>query len=166
MRCPDCSHTNIAGAETCEACHAPLGAPLGPQPHQGLSRRILSGSLHDLSPRKSVSVRPDSSVSDAVRLMRKNGTGCVLVDSEGGGAVAGILTERDILLRVAGLKDPTQVKVREIMHPDPLCLKHDEPVSHAFHHMSVGRYRHIPVHLADGSLGLISARDLLSYLTG
>jgi CBS domain-containing protein len=163
MRCPDCSHTNIAGAETCEACHAPLSPLAGPQPGKGLSEKILSGTLHDLNPRKSVSVRPDSSLSDAVRLMRKNGTGCVLV--EGTAAPVGILTERDILLRVAGLKDPAKVKVRDIMHPDPLCLKHDEPVSHAFHHMSVGGYRHIPVHMADNSLGLVSARDLLGYLT-
>ena len=165
MRCPDCSHANIAGAEACEACHAPLSPLSGPQPGKGLSDKILSGALHDLKPRPAVLVRPDSTVSDAVRLMRKSGTGCLLVDSGKEGAVAGILTERDILLRVAGLKDPAKVKVREIMHSDPLCLKHDEPVSHAFHHMSVGRYRHIPVHLPDGSLGLVSARDLLSYLT-
>ncbi len=165
MRCPDCSHANIAGAETCEACHAPLSPLSGPQPGKGLSEKILSGALHNLKPRAAVLVRPDSPVSDAVRLMRKSGTGCLLVESGKEGAITGILTERDILLRVAGLKDPAKVKVREIMHPDPLCLKHDEPVSHAFHHMSVGRYRHIPVHLPDGSLGLVSARDLLSYLT-
>lgn len=162
MRCPDCSHTNIAGAETCEACHAPLTES---RPRKGLSEKILSGTLQDLKPRKAVSIRQDSPVTDAVRLMRKSDTGCVLVDSGSGSPLQGILTERDLLLKVAGLKDPALLKVREVMHREPLCLRHDEPVSHAFHHMSVGGYRHLPVRLADDSLGVVSARDLLSYLT-
>ena len=46
------------------------------------------------------SVAPESTVRDAVRLMNRQRIGAVLVMDEG--AIKGIFTERDILVRVVG----------------------------------------------------------------
>lgn len=163
VRCPDCGFVNIAGTEDCESCSTPLASLAGPQPRKGLSAKILGGTLADLKPREAVTVSRETLVSDAVSDMRRHKIGCALVTEEGG--VVGIMTERDLLFAVAGLKPPGQVKVGQIMQADPVCLKEDDPISYAFHHMSVGGYRHLPVYRADGSVGVVSARDLLRYLS-
>lgn len=163
IRCPDCGYVNIAGTEDCESCSAPLAPLASPQPRKGLSAKILAGTLADLKPREAVTVSPEDRVSDAVRRMREHKIGCALVTEEGG--VVGIMTERDLLFAVAGLKDPAHVEVREVMQADPVCLKEDDPINYAFHHMSVGGYRHLPVYRSDGSVGVVSARDLLRYLS-
>jgi CBS domain-containing protein len=94
--------------------------------------------------------------------MREQQMGCVIVLN--GDKVSAILTERDLLFGAAG-EDNSAMKVRDVMHKDPVCLKADDPVSFAFHHMSVGGYRHLPVYNGEHSVGMISARDLLRYLT-
>lgn len=162
-RCPDCGAENIPGTEDCESCRAPL-APLSyPQPRGDLSKKILEGTLAGLRPREAVSVPPSATVAQAARRMREGGLGSALVVEDG--RIAGILSERDLVLSVAGLRDPDQVRVSEVMRADPVCLKEDDPVGFAFHHMTVGGYRHLPVQLDRGAIGMISARDLLRYLS-
>lgn len=156
--CKACGHENIAGVDDCESC----SIPLAPKTKRGLPAKIEEGTLADLKPRKAVAVPGDISVADAARTMRAEGTGCVLVLENG--KVRGIMTERDILFGVAGLKSPESVKVRDIMHQDPVCLTSGDPVSYAFHHMSVGGYRHIPVLDGGKPAGMVSARDLLRYI--
>lgn len=158
-RCPDCGHENIAGEELCEACHTFLSPPT---PKDAVARRILKGRVSDLEPAPAPCLQADASVADAVRLMREKRKGCVLVTR--GRELASIFTERDLLLRVAGLKDPERLKLSEAMKPEPRCLRHDDTVAFAFHHMAVNGFRHVPVRLADGSLGVVSSRDLLRYL--
>lgn len=162
-RCPDCGCENIPGTEDCESCQAPLAPLSHPQPRGNLSKKILEGTMSDLRPREAVTAPSGASVAQAVRLMREAKLGCALVVDAG--RIVGIMTERDLVLAVAGARDPDAVKVHEVMHADPVCLKEDDPVSFAFHHMTVGGYRHLPVYLDGGSVGMISARDLLRYLS-
>lgn len=160
--CPDCGAANLPGAEECESCSTPLSDLATPQGTEGLAKRILSGTLKDLAPRPAVTVGPEATVEEAVELMRKHKFGCVLVLD--GGRLAGVMTERDILYGIAGLRDPRHVRVGQVMHTDPVCLEAFHPVSYAFHHMAVGGYRHVPVLLEGGKLGIVSSRDLLRYL--
>lgn len=163
MKCPDCGSENIEGEDHCVDCSAPLAALSGPRPEPGLKAKILAGTIADLSPSPALTVEPDISVTGAVRMMREHKIGCVLVVSRG--ALTGILTERDLLLGVAGRQSPEKTAVRAIMHGEPVCLALRDPVSHAFHHMAVGGYRHLPVSLPDGRFGVVSSRDLLRYLS-
>jgi len=159
IKCRSCGHKNIAGTEDCESC----SVPLYPKPKMGLSAKIEESTITDLSPRKAITVTPADTVEKAALLMREHKMGCVLVVEDG--KISGIMTERDILFGIAGIKDPAAVKTCDIMHKDPVCLQADDPVSYAFHHMSVGGYRHLPVYDGNKPIGMISARDLLRHLT-
>lgn len=162
MKCPDCGTANIPGSDECEGCGHALQDPAPRAPDGDLAVRVRQGTIKDLCPRPAVSVAPESPVADAVRLMREEKVGCVLVAKAG--RIVGIMTERDVLYQVAGVRDPRAVKVVDVMHVDPDFLAVDEPVSHAFHQMSVGGYRHMPVRLEDGAVGIVSSRDLMAYL--
>lgn len=164
MRCPDCGSENMAGEEACQACGTPLSssAQLRTKAHGPAERRVLEGTLRDLSPVSAVSVPAERPAADAVELMREHKTGCVLVTREG--RLAGIFTERDLLLCVAGLRDPRRTPVGEVMKPDPQCLSEDDTIAYAFHNMALMGHRHIPVTRKDRSYGIISSRDLLRYL--
>ena len=162
MRCPDCGKENLPGADTCVGCDNDLPAAGGRKSSDDLGTRMRSGKVSDLKPRPAVSVAPEDTVADVVLLMREEKVGAVLVTKAG--KVVGIMTERDVLYEVAGSRDPKAVNVIDVMHVDPDFLDADEPVAHAFHHMSVGGYRHMPVELTDGNVGMVSSRDLLAYL--
>lgn len=162
MRCPDCGKENLAGNDHCVGCGHDLPAAGNRLPVSDLAARMRVGKVLDLKPRPAVSVAPDSPVSEAVELMREEKVGAILVVKAG--KVVGIMTERDVLYEIAGSRDPKSANVIDIMHVNPDFLGADEPISHAFHHMSVGGYRHMPVELPDGNVGMVSSRDLLAYL--
>jgi len=161
VKCPDCGVANMQGADVCDGC----GHDMSTVSHlpRGLGKRILEGTIKDLKPRDAIIVGSQDSVPSVIRLMREKKSGCVLVVD--GGKVRGILTERDLLSGVAGVVSPEEAELPELMHADPVCLKEDDPVSFAFHHMSVGGFRHLPIHREDGGIGMLSARDLLRYLS-
>ena len=162
MKCPDCGLENLPGEETCASCHASLSDLVLPQAKARDQKKILEGTLLDLKPQDAVTVSPDQTVADAVRLMREHKIGCVLVTR--GKALAGVFTERDMLRKVAGTKDPVKVRISEVMRDDIECLHEDDTVAVAFHQMAVHDFRHIPVQRKNGRLGIITSRDLLSYL--
>lgn len=162
MLCPDCGKDNLPGEDCCAGCGHDLPAPAGRRPDDELAARMRSGKVRDLKPRPAVSVSPDTPVSEAIEHMREEKVGAILVVKAG--KVVGIMTERDVLYEVAGSRDPKAVDVADVMNVDPDFLDADEPVAHAFHHMSVGGYRHMPVELPDGNVGMVSSRDLLAYL--
>ncbi len=91
--------------------------------------------------------------------------GCVLIcgpDKK----MLGIVSIRDILLKVAGLiKDPAKVPVKNIMTAKPECLDKEAPLSYALHKMSIGKFRHVPVLDKGIPVGVVSTRDLIDYLT-
>ena len=162
MKCPDCGHVNLDGEEDCASCHAPLSALATPQPKQGMQRRILEGKVRDLGFHEAANLTEDTDLEKAVRVMREKRVGCVLVTR--GGALAGILTERDLLLKSDPATAPSQRKVKDVMRADTECLQDDEPLAYAFHKMTINGSHHLPVRRSDGVLGVVSARDLLRYL--
>lgn len=164
MKCPDCGHENLPGEETCEACHTDLSQLALPEAkaNKEVRQKILEGTVSQLKPRAAVTLTPDRPVAEAVRLMRERKMGCVVVTQDG--QLKGVFTERDLLNKVAGLKDPARTAVAEVMNTELHPLSASDTIAFAFHDMAVKGYRHIPVHMKDGSLGVISSRDLLRYL--
>jgi len=162
VTCPACGKDNLPGAEECESCQEPLSRLSAPQATRGIQKRILEGKLSELKPRGAISVAEKDFVRGAVETMRRNKVGCVLVME--GGRLKGILTERDILYKVAPRPDGLELKASEVMVSRPETLGEEDNIAVAFHKMAVGGYRHLPVLMKDGSYGILSARDLLSYL--
>lgn len=165
MLCPACGHDNLAGTDRCDGCMAPLMKLDVPQPRSGLQERLMEDSIAALNPAAAIAVAADSPVSRAVELMKRHHVGCVLVMN--GKQLAGIFSERDFLLKVAGSdRSVDQIPLREVMTAKPVALSPEDSIRFALHEMSVGGFRHIPLVRGDEAVGIISIRDVLSYLCG
>lgn len=161
MICPVCHFDNIAGSDDCENCGADLrasGLPAGAGGDVGAA--LLTERLAELSPRQPVSVGPDDEVATAVALMQEQSIGCVTVETD---RLVGILTERDIVLKLAG-RPLAGIRVRDVMTPDPVVLRGDDTIAVAIHKMALGGFRHIPLVSGGRATGIVSARDLSHHL--
>ena len=105
-------------------------------------------------------IRPDHSVLDAARLMNRYHIGALAVcDPEG--SLAGIVTERDILVRVvAGERDPARTLVAEIMNTTVLTCTPETRLEEARKVMREQRVRHLPVLEERRPIGMVSIGDL------
>jgi len=99
-------------------------------------------------------------VSEAARLMREHRVGAIMVVQEG--ALAGIFTERDALIRVlAEERDVRTTLLADVMTRDPKTIHPDRSFAEALQMMYGGSFRHVPV-VEDGRpVGMVSARDAL-----
>ncbi|MGB5252131.1 MAG: CBS domain-containing protein [Sedimenticolaceae bacterium] len=123
---------------------------------------LRASDVLDLKVKKSatLTIAPDASVFDAVQLMNEHKVGSVVVVKEG--RVAGILTERDILVRIVAVElDPHTTLVAEAMTRDPFFVTRSTPASEAMSTATNKRCRHFPVVEAGKLLGLISIGDLM-----
>jgi CBS domain-containing protein len=115
-----------------------------------------------MSRRHIVSVGPGATVHNAACVMTQAGCGSILI-IDSGGALLGILTERDLMTRVlAKALDPATTLVTKVMTPRPQCVGPDMKVADAVLIMIERGFRHLPV-VSDGTkiLGVFSARDAL-----
>lgn len=104
-------------------------------------------------------------LSQVLQLMREGNRGAVLVVSEG--ALVGIFTERDVLMRVTGQStDLEQTAISELMTVDPVTLPVDASVAFALNKMLIEGFRHIPlVDDQNRPIAVVSMRDLIDYLS-
>jgi CBS domain-containing protein len=107
-----------------------------------------------------VALPVSSSVLDAARLMRDEQIGDVLVVDDGG-ELTGILTDRDLVIRVlAAETDPLDVTVGEVCSSELHALDPDAPVEDAIDLVRTHHVRRIPV-VRDGvPVGIITIGDL------
>ncbi|GBD35079.1 Inosine-5'-monophosphate dehydrogenase [bacterium HR36] len=165
MMCPVCGYDNLPGEEMCASCLQPLTQLDEPQPRDPLSEALMRTEVRELRPQKPITVLPTTSVRDAIRRMVEFSIGAVLVVNESGQLV-GIFSERDVLMRVVGLHEQFEnLPVSLFMTPNPEGVKDDHSVLFAVHKMDAGDYRHLPVVRDCKPLGVISARDILRFIT-
>ncbi|MFN8008949.1 MAG: CBS domain-containing protein [Terriglobia bacterium] len=163
MLCPACAHENIAGVDRCEFCMAPLAKLDVPQPRGEMQRRLMEDPISRLAPAPAVHIPGNTTVAEAVRLMKAHKMGCLLVTE--GLHVTGIFSERDVLNKLTAKDcDLFQVLVREVMTAKPIIFNPDDSIRYVIHEMSVGGFRHIPVVNQHIPVGIISVRDVLGYL--
>jgi len=120
-----------------------------------LVKHLLDAKGHD-----TLSIGPDASVLDAIKLMAEKGVGALVIMQ--GDALAGIVTERDYARKVI-LKDRSsqETPVRDIMTTNVLTAGNDDNVEHCMNLMTDKRVRHLPV-VEDGKVvGIISIGDLV-----
>lgn len=108
-------------------------------------------------------VHPETSVHAAAALMNEHMVGSLLVMS--GGQVVGIVTERDILVRVVvpGV-DSARTAVEDIMTTEVICCRPHTSLEEAQGAMKNRRIRHMPVLDEERRLyGIVSIGDLNAY---
>jgi CBS domain-containing protein len=104
-------------------------------------------------------VAPSDTVADAARQMRDADVGAILVAEDG--RLAGILTDRDIVVRVvAEGKDPSSVPAGDVMTRDPVALTPDSTVDDAIRIVREQDVRRIPVVQDGRPAGIVSIGDL------
>ncbi len=110
-----------------------------------------------------VYVDPDSSVSDALALMRRRYIHSLIVQKTTDNPDYGILTSTDINDKIVALnRNPSTIKVREIMTSPLFSVKKDMSIQECAELMKQKRIHHMPVVNEQGDLvGMISATDFL-----
>jgi CBS domain-containing protein len=109
-------------------------------------------------------VSRDSRVVDVARMMAEDDIGSVPVVD--GDTVVGMLTDRDIALRVvaAGL-DPRTTAVGEVASSDVHFATPDASLDDVFEQMSAWQIRRLPVVEDNRLVGIVAQADLVHELT-
>ena len=123
--------------------------------------------FESVSQRHVVSLAPQSSVWDAACIMTKANRGSILV-IDAAGVVQGILTERDLMMRVlAKALDPKTTPVADVMTRNPQSVTPETRVAEAVLIMIERGFRHLPIITASGKImGIFSVRDALPREVG
>jgi CBS domain-containing protein len=161
MRCPVCGFVNLVGADICDNCGADIFGHDTPLQAPAFKGQLLGEHLYELGSPAPITVGPDTPIGVAISRMAEAEADCVLVVS--GERLIGIFTDRDAVVKAAG-KRIDSFHVRDFMTPDPVVLRHDDPIAVAIHKMAVGGFRHIPI-VEDGRpTGVVTARDIFHHL--
>jgi CBS domain-containing protein len=112
-------------------------------------------------------VAPSATVQEAATRMAELDVGATLIGSDEEGVV-GILTDRDILLRVVVEgKNPAYVTVAEVMSAKVVGCFEDDQVEAAFAKMREGQFRRMPVFDAEKyPVGVVTISDLAKHIDG
>lgn len=103
--------------------------------------------------------KPDMTAADAAGLMARLDVGVIPVAE--GDQLLGLVTDRDLVVRViADRRDPTEVKLREILTKSPVTVTPDMKVSDARDLMAEHQIRRLPVVKAEKLVGIISMGDV------
>lgn len=121
-------------------------------------------SLGHICRKDVVTVKPGTTVSEVARIMEDKNIGSVIVS---GGSDFGIVTDRDIALRVVNrCLDPARTPVDEIMTQNlVLTLREDMGLLEALEQIRKSAVRRFPVLDMEGNLtGIITLDDIIKLL--
>lgn len=123
----------------------------------------MSTTVRDLLTQKSdevITIGPEATVLDAVRLMAERDVGSVAVLEEE--RLVGVLTERHYARNVilAGRRSD-EMTVREVMSSELFPIIPDETVERCMALMTEHRIRHLPVVVDERLVGIVSIGDLV-----
>ena len=111
-------------------------------------------------PQRLISVRPEQSVLEAIKVLAAEDIGAAIVMS--GDSIAGIFSERDYTRKVI-LKGRSSdsTRVEEIMTPRVVCVNPRTGTRACMQLMTEKQIRHLPV-VEDGRpVGMVSIRDIV-----
>ena len=109
------------------------------------------------------SVAPHLTIFEAVAEMNRLRIGALIIIDNG--KLAGVFTERDVLLRVVGAGiDPKAVRVSEVMSRDVHTVVPEATVEEVAAMFTERRCRHFPVMVGGHMVGLISIGDISRWV--
>jgi CBS domain-containing protein len=119
----------------------------------------MTRNVREIMSAAPVCMAASESVSPAAKAMKERGIGTVLVLS--GGRLAGLVTDRDIAIRVlAENRDPLTTRLDDICSGELAVLSPDDAVETATRIVRDRAVRRLPV-MADGTpVGVVSIGDL------
>ncbi|MFC3613404.1 CBS domain-containing protein [Lutimaribacter marinistellae] len=109
------------------------------------------------------SVRPSDTIHEAVNQLKEKRIGALAVTDEAG-TLMGILSERDIVRRMADTPGQTlPQQVDALMTREVVTCTPDDYLIDILKRMTEGRFRHIPVVQNDRLCGMITVGDVVNY---
>ena len=121
-------------------------------------------SLENFCHKPVIKISSENNVAQACRMMEQNNIGCLI--AEDNGKLCGIVTDRDIALKVAGaLRDPEKTWVKDIMMSDPIRISVDKDLRYLTSLMHAFHVRRVPV--VDGHdtiVGIITLDDIIALI--
>src|SRR6266511_6119832 len=106
-------------------------------------------------------IEADASVFEAIERMVEANVGSLLVTEDG--EIAGIVTERDYLRRVALEGRSEEAPVREIMTSPLIVVTPETALDECMAMMTDRRIRHLPVVEDDEVVGIVSIGDIVKF---
>ncbi len=111
-------------------------------------------------------VHPSMSLRAAARAMAADGIGLLVVENSSG-ALAGVVSERDLVSALADDADLDGDRLDDVMAQDVVTVDATDTLAVATHRMVEADVRHlVVVDPTEGVVGVISARDVMRALAG
>ncbi len=119
----------------------------------------MTRKMRDIMSPAPMCMASSESVAAAARAMKEGGTGTVLIVSDG--RLSGLITERDIMVRVlAENRDPLTTLVGDICTGELAVLGPDDDVAEAIRLVRERAVRRIPVLAGGVAVGMVYIGDL------
>lgn len=119
--------------------------------------------IKDLARSDTVTADPDTPVTDLAATMDAENVGSVVITTNG--SPAGIVTDRDLTVRVLGAEnDPTEQTAEDVMTSDLCTVDPNTGFYEAATVMAENSVRRLPVCEGDTLVGIITADDLTELL--
>lgn len=163
MNCPCCNTRVISGDPWCPDCWTPLANEGSAIPQDRVEWSLLRDTVAKLGPNK-VPIYPMATPVGFVLegMERENSTSAILIRDNG--SLAGILTENDILNRIAPLGPPgLELPVSRFMTQNPHTIQEKEYLARVLQIMDGTGYRHLPVVRGEKPVGMITVGVLMRH---
>jgi CBS domain-containing protein len=119
----------------------------------------MAQSVRDVMTPGVRSVSPSQSLAEAAEVMKSEDVGSVPVVEEG--RLAGIVTDRDIVIRaVADRRDPQTVEVDEVASRDLVTVEPEQDLDEALALMARHQVRRLPVVERGQLVGMLAQADV------
>ncbi len=127
----------------------------------GLRSKLL---VKDVMSSPAVTVQESVTANKIADLMSKHDYGCIIVSSKDGKPI-GIITERDLVVRVlAKNAKPDTVKAKDVMTAPLMPIEPDATISEAARRMSRLNIRRLVVIHREKLVGIVSSKDVLGVM--
>ena len=129
--------------------------------HNGNLIAALNENVRTIMTQQPVTLGYDASISDAVDIITGKKIGGLPIIGRDG-ALAGIVTERDVLRILGSQRSP--LKVEDVMTTSLRVTAPDCPIAKVTRDMTSYRFRRLPVVSDDVVYGIVTATDIMRYL--
>lgn len=128
------------------------------------TRKARQDSVSLLETDDYVCVEPSTPLANAIEIMKQDEGGCAIVCAKDR-SVVGIITERDLLMKIVGNQVDPNAPVSEWMSPVVATLSPQATIGEVVAMMNERGHRNIPL-VNDGKLvGSVSVFDVIRYLS-
>ena len=126
-------------------------------------RPAAQGEVRDAMTTKPETVGPDTPVTEAAQLLQHKDVGSVPVVDQG--RLVGILTDRDLALRViAEARDPAKVTAGEVASQDLVTVEPTQSLAEALRLMASRQLRRLPVVDQGQLVGVLAQADIAQHV--